>query len=89
MMVSARVSCELPLGLSIQPLFFDTFSADAPHSEVAEEVRSPVHAPDTARRRDASRHSSANWRTEIIRQVTNLFLPGSLLVGENLKVRSV
>ena len=79
----------LSLGWSIQRLFLDTFSADAPRSEVAEEVRPPVHGPDTARRRDASRHSSASWRTEIIRQVTNLFLPGSLLVGENLKVRAV
>ena len=77
-------------GLVNQGLFVDTFSADAPpHCEMVEEVRSPVHGPDTARRRDASRHSSANWRTEIIRQVTNLFLPGSLLVGENLKVRAV
>ena len=84
---AGEYSCGILLGYS--KVFVDPFSVDAPRRKVGEEVASSVCGPDSGRRRDAPRHSGANWRTEIIRQVTNLFLPGSLLVGENLKVRTV
>lgn len=62
-----------------------------PGEAVTREESSPACSvgPSPSRRQSAPGACSGGWKSEILPQVASLFLPGSLLVSENLKVRIV
>ena len=62
---------------------------DTPGDAVAGEESPPTCSvgPSPNRKRSAPADSGIGWKSELLPQVASLFLPGSLLVSENLKVR--